>query len=76
MFRAMGLFSSPQQQYVPPIPSAPPPPPSIVDKDVVDAAQRTKTQLAASGGYGGTNTTGGQGVTDPAKVQGKTLLGS
>lgn len=57
------------------MPAPPPPPPTPVDKASVDAAARTKAQLAAAGGFGGTIATSGQGVTDPAKVQGKTLLG-
>ncbi len=36
---------------------------------------RTKAQLAASGGFGGTIATGSQGATGNARVQGKTLLG-
>lgn len=71
----MGLFSSPATPYVPPLPSPPPPAPSLVDKDVVDAAQRKKNDLAAAGGYSSTNATGGQGVAGNANVQNKTLLG-
>lgn len=71
----MGLFSPPATPYVPPMAAPPPSPPTPVDKSVEEAAARTKAQLAAAGGFGGTMLTGGQGVTDPAKVQGKTLLG-
>ena len=46
-----------------------------VDKTVEDAAARTKAQLAAAGGFGGTIQTGGQGVTTPAFTTNKTLLG-
>jgi hypothetical protein len=58
------------------MPAPPPPPPTPVDKTVEDAANRTKSSLAAAGGFGGTLATGGQGVTGPARVQGKTLLGA
>lgn len=73
----MGIFSPPQQQaYVPPQIATPAPPPTVVDKEVVDAANRTKANLAAQGGYSSTNPTGGQGAEGTAQVQGKTLLGS
>jgi hypothetical protein len=57
------------------MPAPPPPPPTPVDRAAEDAALRTKAQLAAAGGFGGTIATSGQGVTTPARVQGKTLLG-
>ena len=44
-------------------------------QSVEDAAARTKAQLAAAGGFGGTIQTGGQGVTAPAFTTNKTLLG-
>jgi hypothetical protein len=73
----MGLFSGGQQQpYVPPLPAAPPPPPTPVDKSAEDAAQRTKDQLAAAGGFGNTIKTGSQGDLTPARLQFKTLLGA
>lgn len=73
----MGLFSGGSSQpYVPPMPATPPPAPTLVDKAVVTAAEQTKAKLAASGGFGGTMTTGGQGVEDQARVQNKTLLGA
>jgi len=71
----MGLFSPPSTPYAPPMPAPPPPPPTQVDKTVEDAAARTKAQLAAAGGFGGTIQTGGQGVTTPALTTNKTLLG-
>ncbi len=71
----MGIFGSPQTPYAPPIPAAPPPPPTPVDKGAEDAAARTKAQLAAAGGYGGTMATSGQGVGGTASVQMKSLLG-
>jgi len=46
-----------------------------VDKTVEDAAARTKAQLAAAGGFGGTIQTGGQGITAPSFTTSKTLLG-
>jgi hypothetical protein len=62
--------------YAPPMqPALPPPPPTPVDKSVEDAAARTKAQLAAAGGFGGTTLTSGQGVTAPATTTNKTLLG-
>ncbi len=57
------------------MPALPPPPPTPVDKAATDAAARTKAQLAAAGGFGGTVLTGGQGVTAPALTTNKTLLG-
>lgn len=73
----MGIFGgSAQQPYIPPMPQAPAPAPTMVDSAVVDAANRKKSELAAAGGFGGTVATGGQGLTDPAKVAGKTLLGA
>lgn len=73
----MGIFSPPSSPYVPPIASIPQPPapPTPVDKAAEDAAARTKAELAAKAGYGSTNTTGGQGVTEPAVTSNKTLLG-
>lgn len=71
----MGLFSPPSIPYAPPMPAPPPPPPTPVDKTAEDAAARTKAQLAAAGGFGGTIQTGGQGVTTPAFTTNKTLLG-
>ncbi len=71
----MGLFNSPSTPTPPPMPAPPPPPPTPVDKMAEDAAMRTKAQLAASGGFGGTIATGSQGVGGNARVQGKTLLG-
>ena len=77
MVPAMGIFTPPAAPYVPPIASlaAPPPPPTPVDKAAEDAAQRTKSRLAAQAGFGATNPTGGQGVTTPAATSFKTLLG-
>jgi len=57
------------------MPAPPPTAPTPVDKEVEAAAARTKAQLAASGGFGGTLLTGGQGVTAPARTSNKTLLG-
>ena len=72
----MGLFAPPSIPYAPPMmPAPPPPPPTPVDKTVEDAEARTKAQLAAAGGFGGTMQTGGQGVTTPALTTNKTLLG-
>jgi len=72
----MGIFSgAPSAPYVPPLPAAPPPAPTPVDQSVVDAANATKARLAASGGYGSNILNGGQGVTAPAAVGQKTLLG-
>jgi len=71
----MGIFSPPSIPYAPPMPALPPPPPTPVDKAASDAAARTKAQLAAAGGFGGTILTGGQGVTTPALTTNKTLLG-
>jgi hypothetical protein len=72
----MGIFSPPSIAYAPPnLPAPPPPPPTPVDKTVEDAAARTRAQLAAAGGFGGTLLTGGQGVGPPAPVGSKTLLG-
>ncbi len=74
--RRMGIFNTPTPSYyVPPLPPAPPPAPSPVDPAIVRAAEQTKAKLAASGGYGTTNPTGGQGVTGPAYTTRKTLLG-
>jgi hypothetical protein len=72
----MGIFSqaSQQQPYVPQF-TPPPPGPTPVDRTVVDTAKRKQADLAASGGFGGTLLTGGQGVSDTATVQKKTLLG-
>ena len=72
---AMGIFSPPQQPYVPPLPAAPPPPPTPVDPAVEKAAAETRARYAAAGGYGGTLLTGGQGVGPAPLVGGKTLLG-
>ena len=74
----MGLFTPPATPYVPPIASVipPPAPPTPVDKAAEDAASRTRTALAAQAGLGSTNPTGGQGVTAPASLTFKTLLGS
>jgi hypothetical protein len=58
------------------MPAPPPEPPKPVDRASVEAASRTKAQLAAAGGYGGTIATSGQGDTSSANVQGKTLLGA
>jgi len=72
----MGIFSPPSLPYAPPMLPAPPSPvPTPVDKAAEEAAARTRAQLAAAGGFGGTLLTGGQGVTGPALVQRKTLLG-
>ena len=72
----MGLFTPPTIAYAPPMqPAAPPLPSTPVDKTAEDAAQRTKAQLAAAGGFGDTLLTGGQGVTARAPVIAKTLLG-
>jgi hypothetical protein len=76
MVRAMGMFSPPSISYAPPMmPALPPPPPTPVDKTVEEAAARTRSQLAAAGGFGSTLLTSGQGVTTPAPVTAKTLLG-
>ena len=74
----MGLFNSPSasQPYVPPLPPMPPPAPTPVDKGAEEAAARTKAQLAAAGGLGGTVKTTQQGDLTPARLQLKTLLGS
>jgi hypothetical protein len=72
----MGIFSPPSIPYAPPMmPASPPSPPTPVDKAASDAAERTKAQLAASGGFGSTLLTGGQGVSAPARTGNKTLLG-
>jgi hypothetical protein len=72
----MGLFSPPSIPFAPPMmPAPPPPPPTPVDKAMEDAAARTKAQLAAASGFGGTLLTGGQGVTAPPLVAPKALLG-
>ena len=71
----MGIFSPPSIPYAPPLPAPPPPPPTPVDKTAEDAAARTRAQLAAAGGFGGTILTSGQGVPTPALTTGKTLLG-
>ena len=72
----MGIFSPPSIAYAPPaMPAPPPPPPTPVDQAAEDAAARTRAQLAAAGGLGGTILTSGQGVTTPALTTGKTLLG-
>jgi hypothetical protein len=71
----MGIFSPPSIPFAPPMPAPPPPPPTPVDKAAEDAAARTKSQLAAAGGFGSTTLTGGQGVTTPALTTNKTLLG-
>lgn len=74
----MGVFGGGQQSqpYVPMLPAAPPPAATPVDRNAEEAAQRTKAQLAAAGGMGGTIKTGSQGDLTPARLQLKTLLGS
>lgn len=73
----MGIFGGgSQSRYAPPdLPATPPAPPTPVDKAAEDAAQQTKARLSASRGMGSTLLTGGQGVSTPAMVGGKTLLG-
>lgn len=57
----------------PKMPKAPPPPPTIADYDVQAAGQRQR----GGGTYdaGGTIMTGGGGLTAPAPIGRKTLLG-
>lgn len=74
----MGIFSGQSAAappYVPSLPPPPPPPPTPVDQNAVAAAKQTQAKLAASGGFGGTIATGGQGVASTAPVAMKTLLG-
>ncbi len=75
----MGILTGQAGSYVPPpaiqMPAQPPPPPTPVDKAAEDAAQQTRARLASAGGASGTNVTGGQGVTAPANLSFKTLLG-
>lgn len=70
------MTPAPSTPYIPPMPTPPPPPPTPVDKGAEDAAKRTQAQLAAAGGFGGTILTGGQGVSGPAMVMNKSLLGA
>lgn len=75
----MGIFSPPATPtYVPPLPPAPPlppPPPALTDKAVSDAAATAQARARAAAGYRSTIATSGQGVTQPATTQFKTLLG-
>lgn len=74
----MGIFSPPAPAYVPPLPAAPPlppPPAQPTDKAVSDAAQATQARARAAAGFASTVRTSGQGVTAPAALAFKTLLG-
>lgn len=70
----MPLFSTPK---VPPITPPPPAatPATTASSNVVAAGAGSKARSAAAGLAGGTNLTGGQGLTEPPQTSGKTLLG-
>lgn len=61
---------------VPELPPEPPPAPTKADAGVQAAREDEKRRQRAAAGASGTILTGGQGVTDAATVQKKTLLGS
>jgi hypothetical protein len=64
-----GFSSSP----TPPPP--PPPPPERTDAEVQDAALQERLRQARARGRAANILTGGEGVTDPAPVARKRLLG-
>ncbi|MEX0809527.1 MAG: hypothetical protein WD044_12445 [Dongiaceae bacterium] len=57
-------------------PKAPPPPPRIDDSAIEAAALAERHRRALAGGRVSTLLTGGAGVTAPAPVASKTLLGA
>ncbi len=73
----MGIFSPPAAPYVPPLPAppAPPPTPSPVDPAISQAATDAMKRAKSAAGYASTILSSPQGVTGPASLALKTLLG-
>ena len=58
-----------------PIPPPPPPPPMLQSPQGAAAMDTVRQRAASAAGYGGTIITGPQGLTNPAVIGNKQLLG-